>query len=145
MSNEITNIENKCYVSIASLWEIAIKLKLGKLSLKFPFERFASYLSDNDIDVLSISFDHLVKVLNLDLHHRDPFDRIIIAQGLVEDLTIVTKDAYIFRVIQIGYCGNKKTFKSWESSQHAEKKFYRAFLVAADFWGLLKRHRHLPG
>lgn len=94
MSNEITDIDNKCYVSIASLWEIAIKVKLGKLSLKFPFERFASYLSDNDIELLPISFDHLVKVLNLDPHHRDPFDRIIIAQGLVEDLTIITKDEH---------------------------------------------------
>jgi PIN domain nuclease of toxin-antitoxin system len=94
VSNEITDIDNKCYVSIASLWEIAIKLKLGKLSLKFPFEKFASYLSDNDIELLPISFEHLVKVLNLDPHHRDPFDRIIIAQGLVEDLTIVTKDEH---------------------------------------------------
>jgi PIN domain nuclease of toxin-antitoxin system len=94
VSNEITNIDNKCYVSIASLWEIAIKIKLGKLAVKFPFEQFASYLSDNDIEVLPISFDHLVQVLNLDLHHRDPFDRIIISQGLVENLTIVTKDEH---------------------------------------------------
>jgi PIN domain nuclease of toxin-antitoxin system len=94
VSNEITNIENNCYVSIASLWEIAIKLKLGKLSLKFPFERFASYLSDNEIELITISFDHLVKLLNLDPHHHDPFDRIIIAQGLVEDFTIITKDEH---------------------------------------------------
>jgi PIN domain nuclease of toxin-antitoxin system len=69
VSLEITNIENKCFVSIASLWEIAIKMKLGKLSIKFPFEKFASYLSDNDIEVLPITLDHLGQVLNLDLHH----------------------------------------------------------------------------
>ena len=85
VANEITNIENNCYVSIASLWEIAIKINLGK---------FASYLADNDIEVLQIGFDHLIQVATLDLHHRDPFDRIIIAQGLVENLTIITKDEH---------------------------------------------------
>ncbi|HET6254708.1 MAG TPA: type II toxin-antitoxin system VapC family toxin [Puia sp.] len=92
VANEITNIENSCYVSIASLWEVAIKINLGKLTIKFPFVKFASYLADNDIEVLQIGFDHLIQVATLDLHHRDPFDRIIIAQGLVENLTIITKD-----------------------------------------------------
>lgn len=94
VGNEITNIENSCYVSIASLWEIAIKINLGKLTIKFPFVKFASYLADNDIEVLQIGFDHLIQVATLDLHHRDPFDRIIIAQGLVENLTIITKDEH---------------------------------------------------
>jgi PIN domain nuclease of toxin-antitoxin system len=94
VGNEITNIENSCYVSIASLWEIAIKINLGKLNIKFPFVKFASYLADNDIEVLQIGFDHLIQVATLDLHHRDPFDRIIIAQGLVENLTIITKDEH---------------------------------------------------
>ena len=92
VGNEITDIENNCYVSIASLWEIAIKTNLGKLTIKFPFIKFASYLADNEIEVLQIGFDHLIQVATLDLHHRDPFDRIIIAQGLVENLTIITKD-----------------------------------------------------
>ena len=91
---EITNVENSCYVSIASLWEIAIKINLGKLTIKFPFVKFTSYLADNDIEVLQIGFDHLIQVATLDLHHRDPFDRIIIAQGLVENLTIVTRDEH---------------------------------------------------
>jgi len=94
VANEITNIENNCYVSIASLWEIAIKINLGKLTVKFPFVKFASYLADNDIEVLQIGFDHLIQVATLELHHRDPFDRIIIAQGLVENLTIITKDEH---------------------------------------------------
>jgi len=94
VSSEITNTDNTCYVSIASLWEIAIKINLGKLSVKFPFVKFASYLTDNDIEVLQIGFDHLIQVATLDLHHRDPFDRIIIAQGLVENLTIITKDEH---------------------------------------------------
>jgi PIN domain nuclease of toxin-antitoxin system len=94
VSNEITNIDNKCYVSIASLWEIAIKINLGKLSIKFPFEKFASFLSDNDIELLPIAFDHLIQLSNLELHHRDPFDRVIIAQSMVENLTIITKDGF---------------------------------------------------
>jgi PIN domain nuclease of toxin-antitoxin system len=94
VSNEITNIDNKCYVSIASLWEIAIKINLGKLSIKFSFEKFASFLSDNDIEVLPIAFDHLTQLSSLEHHHRDPFDRIIIAQCMVENLTILTKDQY---------------------------------------------------
>ena len=94
VSNEITNVENSCFVSIASLWEIAIKINLGKLSIKFPFVQFASYLADNDIEILQIGFDLLIQVATLDLHHRDPFDRIIIAQGLVENLIIITKDEH---------------------------------------------------
>ncbi|HEY4290231.1 MAG TPA: type II toxin-antitoxin system VapC family toxin [Puia sp.] len=94
VSSEIANIDNKCFLSIASLWEIAIKVSLGKLYIKFPFENFASYLSDNDIEVLPIAFVHLVQLSSLEQHHRDPFDRIIIAQGLVENLTIITKDEY---------------------------------------------------
>ena len=94
ISSRIRNIENNCFVSIASLWEIAIKIKLGKLSIKFPIEIFAVYLADNDLEVLAISFDHISQVLNLDMLHRDPFDRIIIAQGITEDLTILTRDEH---------------------------------------------------
>ena len=54
VANEIANIENNCYVSIASLWEIAIKINLGKLTVKFPFVKFASYLADNDIEVFKL-------------------------------------------------------------------------------------------
>lgn len=89
---EIADIDNRCYISIASLWEIAIKIKLGKLRIKFPFEKFATYLSDNEIELLPISLEHLLRLLNLELYHRDPFDRLIIAQGLAENLTILTKD-----------------------------------------------------
>lgn len=89
---EIADIDNRCYISIASLWEIAIKIKLGKLSIRFPFEKFAAYLSDNEIELLPISLEHLLQLLNLELHHRDPFDRLIIAQGLAENLTILTRD-----------------------------------------------------
>jgi len=77
---------------LQGLWEIAIKSSLGKLKLKGDFNRIADFLTDNDIELLPITFEHLQRLMQLPLHHRDPFDRIIIAQSLTEDLTIATKD-----------------------------------------------------
>lgn len=91
-TREIENVENKCYTSIASAWEIAIKTKLGKLELEFPFEKLAEYLFFNDIKLLPISFEHLQRLMTIDVIHKDPFDRIIVAQALYEDLTIISKD-----------------------------------------------------
>ena len=88
----IKNIELKCYVSIASIWEIAIKLSLGKLELNGGFNEISEIMKNYDIELLHIAFEHIRKLLDLDFHHRDPFDRIIIAQGLVEKMTIITKD-----------------------------------------------------
>lgn len=88
----ITDVSNKCFLSIASLWEIAIKTSLGKLELKSDFNKVADFLSSNDIDILPITFEHLQKLLNLKYYHRDPFDRIIISQGITEKLTVITKD-----------------------------------------------------
>ena len=91
-ADTIKEINNKCFISVASLWEIAIKLSLKKIELKSDFSRINDFLADNDIDILPITFDHLQKLLELPYHHRDPFDRIIISQGLSENFTIVTKD-----------------------------------------------------
>jgi PIN domain nuclease of toxin-antitoxin system len=88
----IADTDNKCFISIASIWEIAIKFSLGKLKLKSDFEKIADFLLDNDIEILSLSFEHIQQLLKLDFHHHDPFDRIIIAQGIEEDITIITKD-----------------------------------------------------
>jgi len=90
----IKNVENKCFISIASLWEIAIKSSLKKLELKSDFNRITDQLADNDIEILPITFEHLQRALTLEFHHRDPFDRIIISQGLVERLIIVSKDEH---------------------------------------------------
>lgn len=88
----ITNIENKCYFSIASIWEIAIKHSIHKLELASGFDKIQEFMLDNDIELLPISFEHIQQLLSLELHHRDPFDRIIIAQGLTEGLIILTRD-----------------------------------------------------
>ncbi len=88
----IEDTNNKCFISIASIWEIAIKLHLGKVKLKSKFDDISNFLLENDIEILAIDFGHIQRLLKLDFHHRDPFDRIIIAQGISENLTILTKD-----------------------------------------------------
>ena len=88
----IENTSNKYYLSIASIWEIAIKRSLNKLDLKGSFDEIAIFLSDNYIETLPITFQHIQQLLQLDFHHRDPFDRIIIAQALSENLTLATND-----------------------------------------------------
>lgn len=86
--------DNDLLLSVASLWEIAIKLSLGMLSLPQPFKPFVDQqLSVNAIDILQIETAHLQVVSTLPFHHRDPFDRLLIAQARVEDLAIVSADA----------------------------------------------------
>lgn len=80
------------YISIASLWEIAIKVQLGKLILKRPFETIGPEIDASDILLLPISFADTVQVSNLEMHHRDPFDRLLIAQAINHSLTIISKD-----------------------------------------------------
>src|SRR5579875_3555770 len=81
VKDTITNTSNRCLLSIASLWEIAIKSSLGKLDLKGDFNQIANFLSNNNIELLTISFEHLQQLMQLPFHHRDPFDRILIAQA----------------------------------------------------------------
>ena len=77
-------------VSAASVWEIAIKLALGKLRLKGSI---AGHVQDAGFEPLAITFDHAERAGRLPDHHRDPFDRMLIAQAQSEGLTIVTRDA----------------------------------------------------
>ena len=80
-------------VSIASLWEIAIKLSIGKLTLPASIDEiFPQQLSLNQIELWPIEVRHLKAVSTLPFHHRDPFDRLIIAQALVEDVGLVSVD-----------------------------------------------------
>ena len=89
----IANSENEVWLSIVSLWEIAIKVSIGKLTLRQPFaELISKQLVLNDIEILPIGLDDLNLVTNLPFHHRDPFDRLIIAQAVTKELPIVGKD-----------------------------------------------------
>jgi PIN domain nuclease of toxin-antitoxin system len=80
------------YLSIASLWEIAIKLKLGKLSLQREYETIGPAIEASDILILPIAFADTVQIRHLPLHHGDPFDRILIAQGITNSLPIISTD-----------------------------------------------------
>ena len=84
----------KIFISKATLWELAIKISLGKLKLSIPFEKLEEYLHNNEFIILDYNFDHLKELLSLPFHHSDPFDRLIIAQALSDDLTIITHDKW---------------------------------------------------
>jgi PIN domain nuclease of toxin-antitoxin system len=91
--NAIENKDNDVFVSIASLWEIAIKLGLNKLEIQRPFENLEIDLQRLDIKILPIAFLDVQIYRDLPLHHRDPFDRILIAQSIGNSLVIITRDA----------------------------------------------------
>jgi PIN domain nuclease of toxin-antitoxin system len=86
------------WLSVASIWEILIKVQAGKLPLPEPAGSYVvKKLGENRIEVLSVKLDHVLKLENLPVHHRDPFDRILIAQSLEENLPIVTSDPLFAR------------------------------------------------
>jgi PIN domain nuclease of toxin-antitoxin system len=91
-------------MSIVSIWEILIKVQVGKLDLPQPAGPYViSKLAENRIETLPINLDHLLAFEGLPMHHRDPFDRVLIAQSMEEDWPIITSDAvfkkYPVRVI----------------------------------------------
>jgi PIN domain nuclease of toxin-antitoxin system len=90
------------FVSIASLWEIAFKTSKDKLTLTRPFETLPEYIDVNGFIILPIQPKHLFQLKVLQHHHGDPFDRLLIAQAITEDLTIISADkefqAYPVRV-----------------------------------------------
>ena len=88
----ISDSQNDVFISIASLWEIAIKISLGKLTLAKPLADVIKQLAVENIEVLLILPQHTLQISTLPFHHRDPFDRIIIAQSQIENLPIVTND-----------------------------------------------------
>jgi PIN domain nuclease of toxin-antitoxin system len=89
---------SEVWISVASLWEIIAKVQAGKLDLPTPVgEYLAAKLSENGVSVLRINFDHVKRLEGLPLYHRDPFDRILIAQSLEERIALVTADPLFSR------------------------------------------------
>jgi PIN domain nuclease of toxin-antitoxin system len=87
---------NEVFLSIASVWEMAIKASLGKLDLSQPFDLFIpNQLLLNDMTLLDITVSHTLRVATLPFHHRDPFDRLLIAQSLVEGMPIISVDGIL--------------------------------------------------
>jgi len=80
------------YISIASLWEMSIKISTGKLVLNTAFSSLAYYITYNGFQILPIAFQDTLIICGLPYHHRDPFDRILIAQAINNNLQIITKD-----------------------------------------------------
>lgn len=93
----ISDPGNECLLSLASVWELAIKVSIDKLRLMLPIRRYvAEHVAANDFRLLDISLAHLGRIETLAMHHRDPFDRLLIAQALEEKLPVVTADP-VFR------------------------------------------------
>jgi len=89
----IVEADESIFVSPASLWEIAIKISLGKYELPAPFAAFWNeQLKTNDFTLLPIAVIHADRIAGLPFHHRDPFDRLIIAQSLVEEFQVISND-----------------------------------------------------
>lgn len=86
--------DNTKFISIATFWEIAIKISIGKLQLDMPFEELETHVSKNGFQLLPITFRHTAQLINLPLHHKDPFDRILISQASCDKLSIIGKDPY---------------------------------------------------
>ncbi len=91
----IESSENRKYVSIASLWEIAIKHNIGKFKFRLGLDKFFDLVSSNGFRILPINTIHILKLSTIENIHKDPFDRIIIAQALAENMTICTIDEKI--------------------------------------------------
>lgn len=90
---EILEPGNERFLSVASLWEVAIKASTGKLKRHSSFEQLVQVqILGNAIGLLPISARHLDRVQNLPFHHRDPFDRLLVAQALSENLTLLSRD-----------------------------------------------------
>lgn len=88
----LENPENNLYLSIVSLWEIAIKINIGKLHLECTFQELLTLLDRFNIKVLPITVLNIESYLSLPLHHRDPFDRILVAQVMNHSLILISCD-----------------------------------------------------
>jgi PIN domain nuclease of toxin-antitoxin system len=89
------DFDNELVLSVASLWEISIKVSIGKLELLREFDQFIpEKLEENEIEILHVELAHLSEMMKLPLHHRDPFDRLIIAQSVSENLPVISSDRF---------------------------------------------------
>jgi PIN domain nuclease of toxin-antitoxin system len=88
----ILNPRNECVLSMASCWEMGIKVKRERLKLPFRFEALPDLLAEMHMDMLPISLKHIARIGVLPLFHKDPFDRLLVAQAMEEGLRVVSSD-----------------------------------------------------
>ncbi|CAN5868893.1 type II toxin-antitoxin system VapC family toxin [soil metagenome] len=94
----LSDEENDLIFSVASVWEMAIKIGSGKLDITGDLGAYVSaYLRENNMEVLQVNLRHAAGIVELPDHHRDPFDRLLVAQALAEDVAIVTIDPQVTR------------------------------------------------
>ena len=91
--SQISNPDNVCFISQATLWEMAIKLSIGKLEMKNSYQDLPKLIWENGIEILTIEFEHFEYIINLPFFHKDPFDRIIISQSIVEKMPLISIDS----------------------------------------------------
>lgn len=90
--------EEECHVSLASLWEIAVKVSIGRLKLPLSFDRYLpEQMRANGFTSLDIGFRHIARCAVLPWHHRDPFDRLLVSQAIEEDLPLISRDLVLER------------------------------------------------
>jgi PIN domain nuclease of toxin-antitoxin system len=92
IKNKILDINEPCYISIASFWEITIKIQIGKLKIDISLEELFKYADRNQIEIVQITSEHLLVLAALPQHHSDPFDRLIVSQAISENLTLYSRD-----------------------------------------------------
>lgn len=88
----IENSENQIFLSVVSLWEIALKVSIGKLTLPLSYDDIQNKLIEDKIELVAIQFEDTKKLVQLPFHHKDPFDRMLIAQELNLEIPIIGKD-----------------------------------------------------
>ena len=91
--NICQNPENLLLLSVASVWEMQIKLQLGKLKLVLPLSELVKGQQQiNKIEILAVKLEHVLALDRLPSHHKDPFDRLLIAQAHIEEAVLISKD-----------------------------------------------------
>ncbi|KQM75924.1 hypothetical protein ASE74_20215 [Pedobacter sp. Leaf216] len=88
----LSNVSESCFLSIASLWEIAIKKQIGKLYLQINFDELFRFAERNQIEIIAINETHLTTLLKQEFFINDPFDCINVSQAISEDLTLISRD-----------------------------------------------------
>ena len=93
VTKEFKNPANQIFLSVASVWEMQIKIKLGKMIFNDTLENIIlEQQTVNNIQILPVKLAHALYLENLPLHHKDPFDRLLISQAIVENMTLVSAD-----------------------------------------------------
>ncbi len=99
LSNNVINIirsrKNTLFLSLVSVWELQIKINTGKLTLPISLEAFIIKQQKNRINLLNINLQHIYGLASLPLYHRDPFDRLLVAQAIATNLPLITDDSQI--------------------------------------------------